>query len=179
MMESSDPSSSTVLSLSGDQSSSLSSVDSSDNVDITSLLNDSLEVETEVMPEREELPCNLLSLRQSFDSNGWIDISNSPFSELRLCKISTFPTRSFQPPAITHYLVVYSDLTWSITVHNHPLNISDCTEVKNIPQYLCPKTLNSLVQQVNRMNVCSGHSDPHFVSMLNAKRGKCFLVMVI
>ena len=107
MMESSDLSPSTVSSPSADQSSSLSSVDSSD-VDITSLLNDSLEMETEVTHKHEELPCDLSSLRQSFDSNDWIDVSNCSFSELRLCKIGTFPTGSLQPPAITHYLVVYS-----------------------------------------------------------------------
>ena len=136
-------------------------VNTSDDMDTTCLLDDLLEVETK---NAEEFTCNLQCLHQSFNSDGWTDVSNSPFSELRLSKISTFPTGSLQRPAITHYLV-YSDLTWSVNIHNHPLILSECTEIENIPQYLCPKTLDSLVKQLNRLNICRGQCDPHFVSM--------------
>ena len=98
-------------------------------------------------------------------------MSNS-FVELRLCKLSSCPTGSQQPVIVTHYVIVNSDLTWSVNIHNHLLNLDECTVLQDIPQCLCPESLNLVLERLNKLNVCSGHRDPHFVSMLNAKKGK-------
>ncbi len=116
--------------------------DTSDGMDTSFPLNDSLEVDSEHL---EEESLNIHRLRQCVDSGIWTDVSSSAFTELRLCKMSTPPTGSSQPPIITHYLVIHADLTWSVSIHNHPLNLNECTILKNIPQRLCCDSLKNLL----------------------------------
>ena len=99
-------------------------------------------------------------------------MSCNSFTELRLCKIY-YPTDS-QSPIITHYLIVYPDLSWSLTVHNCTVDLKKCIVLRNIPEHLCSDSLNNLLQQLNNLNVCHGHFDPHFVSMFKARKGKAF-----
>lgn len=150
-----------------DQSSFESSiVNTSNSIDP---LNDSLEVEAENVEE----VCSIQLLRQHLNSDVWTDISSSPFTELYLCKISS-PTGSTQPPVITHYLVVHSDLTWSLSVHNRDVDLKKCTSLRNMPEHLSSDSLNDLLQQLNNLNVCYGQCDPHFISMFKARKGKIF-----
>ena len=73
---------------------------------------------------------------------------------------------------VTHCLIVHTDLTWSLYVHNHDLTQENCSQLKTLPKGLSVESLNFLLQQLERLHVCSSQPDSHFVSMVNARRGK-------
>ena len=96
----------------------------------------------------------------------------SALTSICLCKISAVPTVSTQPIVITHYLTVNADLAWSPLVHNHKFMQQNCPALQSIPQILTSDSLRDLLQLLDRLHVCCGQPDSHYISMVNAKKGK-------
>ena len=101
----------------------------------------------------------------------WIEKSTSPLDEVQFFKLNSQPSSSKQSLAITHCLVILSDLTRSLFVHNHALTPNDCPLLTSIPKQLTPATVKSFVQLLDRLSVCPGHPDEKFVKFLQSKKG--------
>ena len=79
---------------------------------------------------------------------------------------------STQPIVITHCLTVSEDLTWELYVRNRRVQPQMCQALRSVPQFLTSDSLNNLLQLLDRLHVCCGQPDSHFISMVNAKKGK-------
>lgn len=127
-----------------------------------------------------EQPCDrnadsvLLGLQRSLSlpNSSWMDVSRQPLTSICLCKVSALPTVSTQPIVITHCLTVSEDLTWELYVHNRQVQPHICPALQSVPQILTSDSLNKLLQLLDRLNVCCGQPDSHFISMVKAKKGK-------
>ena len=107
----------------------------------------------------------------------WTLTSSQQPTEICLCKISTQAisneaTGSRQPPIISHCLTIHADLTWTLYVHNHEVNHHNCSSLQSTPRTLDSESLMKFLQLLDRLYVCCGQPDSHFVSMINAKKGK-------
>ena len=105
-------------------------------------------------------------------SPSWMDVSASPVQSITLCKVSNVPTVSTQPVIISHCLKIESDLTWTLFVHNHKLVKEKCSSLEAFPGTLSSESLRDLLLILDQLHVCCGQPDTHFVSMVNAKKGK-------
>ena len=74
-------------------------------------------------------------------------------------------------PLITHFIVVHSDLSWKVTIHNRQ-GPSTCSKLSHIPSKLTMESFKSLLLLVDTCSVCPGHPDKHFVNLLESKKGK-------
>lgn len=91
---------------------------------------------------------------------------------LKFCKFSSVTSANSQPVVITHCLRINPDLEWVLYVHGNQLDSHMCSALSNFPPNLDLPTLESLLAQIDRLNICCGQPDSHFVSMVNAKKGK-------
>jgi len=104
--------------------------------------------------------------------DSWSDHSPSPLVNVLLCRISSQSGSSAVPLKITHCLKVESDLSWSLFVNQHQVDPSKCSALKSFPQILNSKTLSLMLIKVDRLSICAGQPDEHFVRMVAAKKGK-------
>ena len=72
-----------------------------------------------------------------------------------LCKLSVTNDDS---PLITHFIVVHSDLSWKVTIHNQQVP-STCSKLSRIPSKLTVESFKSLISLVDTCSVCPGHPD--------------------
>ena len=79
---------------------------------------------------------------------------------------------STAPLRITHCVQINVDLTWSLYVHNHPLDTTKCSALKSIPRIVNPEVIPNLFITIDNLFVCAGHYDIHFVTMVLSKKGK-------
>lgn len=105
--------------------------------------------------------------KQTVISGTWIDQSSNPLERLQFVKIKE-QTSSSYPLVITHSVVVDQDLTWKVYVHGHQVN-PQC--LSHIPAQLQAGMLQQLLSTIDRLNVCAGHPDAHFLEMMEAKKG--------
>ena len=110
---------------------------------------------------------NLLAL----PNNSWCDQTSFPLTAIKLCKISCQPTCSKQPLVVTHCLTVNDSLHWSLFVHDHEVKQGSCAALASIPPQLNAIEFSHLLDMIDRLHVCSGHPDNHFVSMVSSKKG--------
>lgn len=85
---------------------------------------------------------------------------------MELCKIT-----NSQPAKIMHNLIIHSNLT-SPHIHKHLGTKDTCSALQPVPVTLTSDSLRKFVIQLDHLHICYGHPDSHFVSMLNAKKGK-------
>ena len=104
-------------------------------------------------------------------NTSWCDQSTTPLTAIKLCKIHSHASSSKQPLFITHCLSVDDNLRWSLFVHNHQVQRDTCPALASIPTQLTAESFASLLSTIDRLHVCAGHPDPHFVSMVSAKKG--------
>lgn len=77
---------------------------------------------------------------------------------------------SIDAPVVKRCIRIYNDLSWTVTVHGQQVN--SCAVLSTIPPILSIESCKSLLTLVATSNVCTGHPDQHFVSFLEAKKGK-------
>ena len=111
----------------------------------------------------------MVSLSQSLKlpSSKWVDISSRPLKSLCICKMSI---QSNQAPVVIISLNVNADLTWFVYAHSHCLNYTS-KALLSIPQILDGSSLNNLLDLLEKLHICIGQPDSHFVSMVQAKKG--------
>ena len=96
----------------------------------------------------------------------WVDRSSLP-DKIIVCKLSD----ANDLPSVTHSIMVNGDLSWKITVHGQCVP-SNCSLLSHVPSKLTVKSFKSLLSIVDTCSVCPGHPDPHFINLLEAKKGK-------
>ena len=116
----------------------------------------------------EQTSLNVATLHKAIPSDSqWVDRSCLP-DKIILCKLSVTNDDS---PLITHFIVVHSDLSWKVTIHNQQVP-STCSKLSRIPSKLTVESFKSLISLVDTCSVCPGHPDKHFVNLLESKKGK-------
>ena len=101
----------------------------------------------------------------------WSDQSPQPLLSIKLCKLLSLDSTSKQPLVITHCVTVNSDLQWSLFVHNRQVTPSTCGALKSLPLQLTQDSFSDLLNIVDRLHVCVGHPDKHFVKFASARKG--------
>ena len=136
--------------------------------------NDLADTSTSGQPCKQNTDSALVTLQRSLSlpNSSWTDVSRQPLTSTCLCKVSALPTVSTQPIVITHCLTVNEDLKWALYVHNRQVQPQICQALQSVSQTLTSDSLNNLLQLLDCLHVCCGQPDSHFISMVNAKKGK-------
>ena len=100
----------------------------------------------------------------SLPSNLWYDVSPTPRDKLAFIKM-----QEHQPQSI---VTVYANRTWSVTVHGQYIPREKCTLISKFPPHLTLVDLQDLLSTIDKLQLCVGHSDEHFVQFIEAKGGK-------
>ena len=79
---------------------------------------------------------------------------------------------STQPLAISHTVTVHSNLTWTLTAHGHVITQEQCRAIFCMPVFTSVEDIAQLLSQLDQLRVCPGHPDPHFVAMVNTRKGR-------
>ena len=99
----------------------------------------------------------------------WSDHSPENLENILVCRISSSKT---VPLRITHCLRVAKDLSWSLFINQHQVDVSRCSALSAFPSAMTVPCFSQLLSDLNRFSVCAGNSDSHFVRMVSAKKGK-------
>ena len=91
---------------------------------------------------------------------------------MKLCKISSRPSTSAQPLVVTHSVIVNADFSWQASVHGHIIQPTSSNPLSSIPVNLNQSSLSNLVSVLDSCTVCPGNPDPHFVTMVESRKGK-------
>ena len=92
----------------------------------------------------------------------------SGVNELKLCKMADRTQHGDVAIIIT--LVVKDDLSWTLHVHDRCIQPLQCTVLKHFPTIATPSKLNEMLQHIDRLSVCPGHPDEHFIQMAKQKK---------
>ena len=98
---------------------------------------------------------------------GWYDHTPSNLA-IRLCKVSDTSSSSAQPLVITHSIIVNSNYSWKLFVHNRA--VSKCSALTGIPSK--ETSLLRQITLVDKLHVCSGHPESKFVNYVDSRKGK-------
>ncbi len=81
--------------------------------------------------------------------------------------------REDHPHVITRSLTINEDLTWSAHVHGHQLDLVNCSALHGESiQIKSRRGLNRLIESLDKLSVCAGHPDEHFLSLADYRKGK-------
>ena len=61
---------------------------------------------------------------------------------------------------------------WILTVYGRQVDPNQCSLLCDVPMQLTSETLQSMLLLLHECNICAGHSDPDFVCMAEARKGK-------
>ena len=73
---------------------------------------------------------------------------------------------------MTHCLKIEKDRSWSLFVRQNRVDTTKSRALKLFPSNLNSVTLLKLLNTLNGLSICAGHSDSHYVKMVLAKKGK-------
>ena len=65
----------------------------------------------------------------------------------------------------------YTAMVAIVFVHNHEVKRESCCSLTSVPVVLTPDTLNKLLSHIDCLDVCAGHPDNNYVTMVVAKKG--------
>ena len=102
----------------------------------------------------------------------WSNQTPLHHEEIRLCKILCQPLSSKQPMAISHSIIIHSDLTWTVFVHGHKVNPTNRSPLSSIPTPITSASLAKLVDILDMASICPGHPDDNFLKMADSRKGK-------
>ena len=72
--------------------------------------------------------------------------------------------------AIDLSLVVKEDFAWSLTVHGVDVDGKRCPSISKFSNPLLPVNVNQFIECLDKLAICPGHPDSHFVEFAKAKR---------
>ena len=64
------------------------------------------------------------------------------------------------------------DYGWTLTVYGRQVDPNQCSLLCDVPMQMTSETLQSMWLLLRECNICAGHSDPDFVRMAEARKGK-------
>ena len=104
------------------------------------------------------------------DGSGWAyQTANGKHS---FCKLSSLSGSSATPMSVSHTVKVFNDYTWSLHVYSNKVETSTCATLKHFPSHLTSEKLLDVLTTLDRLPVCAGQPDPHFIELLQARKGK-------
>ena len=104
--------------------------------------------------------------------DGWSDHSPNDLKNLLLCRISSQACSSSVPLQMTHCVKVERDMSWSLFVYQHHVDITKSSALTSFPFTISSESLTTLLSRLNTLSICIGQPDSHFVKMVSAKKGK-------
>ena len=78
---------------------------------------------------------------------------------------------SKQPVVITHCVIVNTNLQWSLFVHNQLVAPSTCRALECLPSCLTEDSHSRLLHVVDRLHICAGHPEKHFIEFALSRKG--------
>ena len=103
--------------------------------------------------------------------DGWIDQTSESDKCVRLCKLKNQPLESNQPVVVELCLVVNTDGSWNVYSRSCCLESSSCKLLENVPDYLIPESLPSVVKLLDGCNTCMGHPDEEYCELAKSRKG--------
>ena len=94
--------------------------------------------------------------------------TNTKF-KFSLCKLSCTSSQALR---VLYSVTVMPDYGWTLTVYGRQVDPNQCSLLCDVPMQLTSETLQSMLLLLHECNVCAGHSDPDFVRMAEARKGK-------
>ena len=105
----------------------------------------------------------------SLPIKSWCDQSPDTLEKLVLVKLHTYG----DVVQVTHTLTVNSDLTCCLVVNKHLVNFDSCSALHSFSAPMTQEKLSALLSLLDRLIVCCGQPDDHFVKMVvTSKKGK-------
>ena len=105
----------------------------------------------------------------SLPSKSWCDQSPDTLEKLVLVKLHTYG----DVVQVTHTLTVNSDLTCRLVVNKRLVNFDSCGALHSFSAPMTQEKLSALLSLLDRLIVCCGQPDDHFVKMVvTSKKGK-------
>ena len=127
------------------------------------------------MSENSDTPKSLEDLKRGIlASHAWSMQSPTPLDRLIIIKVQEQPS-SAQPLVITHSVALESDFTWKLSVHGHEVQPATCPAISEFPAHLGVSALTQQLSLLDKLTVCPGHPDQHFVSMAKDRKGMSLL----
>ena len=77
-------------------------------------------------------PTPPLSILSGLDLPGWWVVQDQK-DKIGICKISSQPSTSTGSLVITHCIIVNTDLTWSVSIHDCLLDAMKCSALSKVP----------------------------------------------
>ena len=74
--------------------------------------------------------------------------------------------------SVSFTLSIFNDKRWAIHVYQKEVNPSKCDMLRSFPAHLNPAQIAKLLSILDKVPLCAGHPDEHFVTMIQAKKGK-------
>lgn len=93
----------------------------------------------------------------------WTSLSDS--TGLKLCKMAE---QSNGAVVVSITLFIKSNLSWTLQVCDR--HVTQCTAIEHLPSFVTPQNVNELLQHIDRLSICPGHPDEHFVEMAKKKK---------
>ena len=90
-------------------------------------------------------------------------------SNLAICKLSCTSSQALR---VLYSVTVMPDYGWILTVYGRQVDPNQCSLLCDVPMQLTSETLQSMLLLLHECNICAGHSDPDFVRMAEARKGK-------
>ena len=108
-----------------------------------------------------------------FPNSSWSNhtIKETPLQSMKMCKLSSVPSTSTQPLVVVCCLTVHQNLSWTAHVYGNEIKRAT-TCLSSIPVYLDTKSMPQLISLLDRVSVCPGNPDSHFLAMADARKGK-------
>ena len=100
-------------------------------------------------------------------NNFWSDQSPENLETIMLCRISC----KTQPLTVMHSLTINADLSWTLFVNQHKVDVDTCIALKSFAGPLNDK-LSQLLVAIDKLLICEGQPDDHyFMHMILATKG--------
>ena len=90
-------------------------------------------------------------------------------SNLAICKLSCTSSQALR---VLYSVTVMPDYGWTLAVYGRQVDPNQFSLLCDVPMQLTSETLQSMLSLLHECNICAGHSDPDFVRMAEARKGK-------
>ena len=71
--------------------------------------------------------------------------------------------------AISHCLEIKKDMSWTLFVHGHKVDLQNCCAMRTTNGNL---EINQLVEKIDSLNICAGHPESRFSEITQARKGE-------
>ena len=101
-------------------------------------------------------------------SSNWSDQTQDLDEKIVLCRM----THTSEQLKITHSLSINADLSWSLFVNQRRVEASTCGALRTFAGPMSADMLSQMLLTLERLPLCAGQPDDHFMHMILTKKGK-------